>query len=90
MNKLVNLLIVFYFNCVVNCKYYEKDVYLTTIKSNENALRFLNPDFANYLTLFDSLLDDKSSNLTTVCKTSLETLRQGLVNKDEWALKCKF
>ena len=71
----------------VNSKHFEKEVYLRTIKTNENAFRFLNPDFDRYLSIFDHILKDSTRNISSECETSLRTLRQSLIDKEEWALK---
>ena len=70
----------------VNSKHFEKEVYFNTIKTNENAFRFLNPDFYSYLSIFDYILKDSTRNISSECETSLRTLRQSLIDKDEWAM----
>lgn len=68
----------------------EKEIYLKTISTDQNIFKFYNPDFDNYVQLIDLILNDQDKNLTIDCETSLRTIKSGLDNKDEWALKCKF
>ena len=90
MNKILSFLIlsILYVNHV-NCEF-EKRVYFDTILSNENAFKFFNPDFEKYLQVFDLILNGKDKNITKECENNLRTIKQSLIKKEEWAMKCKF
>lgn len=70
----------------VKCESFEKRVYFESIK-NENTFHFLNPGFNDYLRLVDLVLSDNATKASSECTTNLRTLRQALVDKEEWALQ---
>lgn len=91
MNKLLAILLVVHLLLAfsqVNCEF-EKNVYLETILNNENAFKWFNPGWDQYLSLFDLILNDQNRSISFECENSLRTIKRGLDAREEWALKCK-
>lgn len=89
MFKLMKFLFLFLFIFLnVNCDKFEKRVYFDTIKSNQNAFNFYNPDFDKYLNLINLIINEPF-NITSQCINDLKILKNSLIQKEEWALKGK-
>lgn len=64
--------------------------YFDRISQSDQLRQFYFPFYNQTIELINFVLSDEKSLIDSKCGNSLIQLRNGLINFDEWALKCKF
>ena len=90
MLKLVLILISLHcLICSTSCQEYDTQTYINLLKTNRTFQDFYLPHLNSYVHYIDWVLNDAERNITFNCQNDLNHLRNALLKKDEFALKCK-